>query len=214
MEKNNGKIIAVVALVVAVVALSVGFAAFADQLTISGTAKVKEGANTFAENFNYSTETADAPKCVYTDTETEAANTTAGTASVNAWTGISVELTSEHPSVTCTAKVANKSDYKAKLTSISASGALTCSSTTATNTSTICTGVTETVKVGATDTLAINSTTSGTSLTNSSVSQTVDKNGTETVTVIVAYDTTKGVPDGDISVTLPTITHAYTTVAD
>ena len=53
MEKNNGKIVAVVALVVAVVSLSVGFAAFAATLTISSTATAKAGTNDFAPDVNY-----------------------------------------------------------------------------------------------------------------------------------------------------------------
>ena len=48
MENKSGKIIAIVALAIAVVALSVGFAAFADQLTISGTATVEKAADAFA----------------------------------------------------------------------------------------------------------------------------------------------------------------------
>ena len=42
----------------------------------------------------------------------------------------------------------------------------------------------------------------------------VDKtNGEATVTVIIAYDKTNGpAPDGDVTVTLPTISHNYTTV--
>lgn len=217
MEKNNGKIIAIAALVVAVVALSVGFAAFTDSLTIDGSATVKAGENVFAANFGYDANTT--PSCVYTGGSTTAENTSAGTASDNTWSGISVQLTSEHPSVTCTAKVKNTSDYKASLTSISASGALSCSSTganAATNTATICTGVTEEVQLGSSsNALTINSTSNGAGLTNSSPSLEVAKtNGEATVTVIVAYNTSVGTPDGDITVTLPTITHAYTTVAD
>ena len=41
MEKNNGKTIALIALFVAVIGLSIGFAAYNAQLTISGTATVK-----------------------------------------------------------------------------------------------------------------------------------------------------------------------------
>ena len=43
MERNNGKIIAIVALVVAVIGLSLGFAAFSTSLTIDTTANVNTG---------------------------------------------------------------------------------------------------------------------------------------------------------------------------
>ena len=44
MERNNGKIIALVALVVAVIGLSIGFAAFSTQLSIGTAANVNSGA--------------------------------------------------------------------------------------------------------------------------------------------------------------------------
>lgn len=49
MERNNGKIIAIVALVVAVIGLSLGFAAFSTQLSINTTANVNSGV---ANNWN------------------------------------------------------------------------------------------------------------------------------------------------------------------
>ena len=53
MEKNNsGKMVAIVALIVAVVALSVGFAAFADDLYINGTATASASGNAFDDLVN------------------------------------------------------------------------------------------------------------------------------------------------------------------
>ena len=214
MEKNNGKIIAVVALVVAVVALSVGFAAFADTLTIDGTATVKEGANTFAPNFGYAA--SPAATCTYTGGGAIDGTYEAGTASGNTWSGISVPLTTDHPSVTCTATIENTSAYNASLTSIKASGAPTCNSGTATNTTAVCNTVTETVQIGsASNQMVVNKDTGANQTISSVLNLTVNKtNGTATVTVIIAYDAATVTPDGDITVTLPTITHDYTTVAD
>lgn len=45
MERNNGKVIAIVALVVAVIGLSLGFAAFSTQLSITSEANVTTGNN-------------------------------------------------------------------------------------------------------------------------------------------------------------------------
>ena len=108
MEKNNGKVIAIVALFVAVVALSIGFAAFTDTLTINGTATVKKADDAFESNFAYDSTSEEA--CTLTGgTALESGTYNAGTSSDDTWTGISVPLTMTNPSVTCTAKVKNKS---------------------------------------------------------------------------------------------------------
>ena len=120
MEKNNGKIIAIVALIVAVVALSVGFAAFADQLTIDGNATVKQGANAFDDQTNGLAYLSSSPACVITNTQTSVATSpySQGTASGDTWSGISVPLTTDNPSVTCTATVENRTAYTAYLRGI------------------------------------------------------------------------------------------------
>lgn len=221
MEKNNGKVIAIVALFVAVVALSIGFAAFTDTLTINGTATVKQGSNSaFAASFAYDSTSEE--QCTLTGGGAlEGGTYSAGTSSDNTWSGISVPLdstTAANASVTCTARVVNSSVYDAYLRTISVSGPIECSTGTgdaaATNTSDVCDHVTATVQVGnASNSLAI--TTSSTSSTaNSNVNYSVPASGNATVTVIIAYDTTAGVvPDGDVTVTLPTISHGYSTVA-
>ena len=134
MEKNNsGKMVAIVALVVAVVALSVGFAAFADDLYINGTATASASGNAF----DAQTGTADlrytgTPTCY----ETETPANTVSTANVGSfssdgdtWGGISIPLGTSASSVTCEATVTNASSYIAYLTSLSSSGGLSCSST-------------------------------------------------------------------------------------
>ncbi len=212
MEKNNGKIIAIVALAVAVVALSVGFAAFTDSLTIDGNATIKGGNNdVFAGSFQYAA--SPAPACVYTGGST-ATNSNPGSASGNTWSGITIELSPDHPSVTCTATISNTSAYNANLTGITASGNVTCAAAAAggaTNAAAICATVEEEVQIGSAANNMVVTTTGATPA--ASFNQAVAKtNGTTTATVIVSYDTEAGVPDGDITVTLPTITHSYTTV--
>ena len=218
MEKNNGKAIAIAALIVASIALSVGFAAFTDALNISGTANVAQGTNTFEGSFGY----ADDAACEYTtgaDKTIPNATYSAGSATGNTWSGIQVPLSADHPSVTCTATIENSSAYDAALTSIVASGAPTCSSSTATNTTAVCNTVTETVQIGSSSNQGV---ANKDTTTNQTISSTPNLRigkldgstpGSTTVTVIIAYDSTV-VPDGDITVTLPTITHNYTTVAD
>ena len=212
MEKNNGKIIAIVALVVAVVALSIGFAAFADQLTIDGQAKAAAQADPFDDSTNGLAYLSTSPKCYVTgdNNKTSITGANVGTASGDAWSGISVPLNATNPSVTCEAVVENKTSYTAYLTGISSNKGLECSSTGAnatTNASNVCAGAQVVVKVGdnAADTLTItNASNSNTSTAGSIAAST----GTATVTVTISYDSS-ALTDEDVTITLPTITHSY-----
>ena len=51
-KKSNGKVIAIFALAIAVLALSVGFAAFTDDLTIDGNATASASGNAFDDTSN------------------------------------------------------------------------------------------------------------------------------------------------------------------
>ena len=219
MEKNNGKIIAVVALVVAVVALSVGFAAFADQLTIDGNATL-QATNDFDEKVQY---VSTSPKCYATgDTNKTSVIITGystGTASNDTWSGISVPLSMTQKSVTCEAQVENKSSYVAYLKGIATTSGLTCASkgtgdSAATNVSTVCgtnnANVKATVIIGdstsSTDKIEIQNAAAN----NTSTAGSIAMNGTTNVFVVIEYLGTTA-PDGDILITLPTITHNYST---
>ena len=215
MEKNNGKIIAIVALVVAVVALSVGFAAFADQLTIDGTATAK-GNNAFDDATNGLNYKANTQTCVAADDSSNVVtgSYSAGTLSDDSWTGISVPLTAAHPSVICTATVENKTDYTAYLKSIGASGGVTCSSTgdnASTNASNVCSTVNVVVQFDTGDT---NKLTFGTAkpTTNSSTNGSIAGKAEKNVTVTISYDAS-AVTDEDVTITLPTITHDYSSAS-
>ena len=208
MEKNNGKIVAVVALAIAVVALSVGFAAFAATLTIDSNATIKAN-DAFSENVNYT----GTPACYYTGGTTAAEGSTAGTASAKSWSGVKVALSDDHKSVTCEADVLNASEYVAYLRQISIGSALTCASkgtgdAAATNADTICGTVSATVEVG-TDTHSF-TTTTATAKTNTTGS--IAAAGTQKVKLTIAYTSTAK-PDGDIDITVPTISLLYKTNA-
>ena len=213
MEKNNnGKMVAIVALVVAVVALSVGFAAFADDLTIDGTATV-ESKNEFDDDTatNGLHYRANSNKCYLTNDNTKAAidGANVGTLSTDAWSGISMPLGDSANSITCEAVVENLTSYKAYLTSLAANGGLTCTSSGANKTSNetnVCGATTLTVKVGdvAGDTITV----TNAAVTNSSTQgEIAATSGTALVTVTVAY--TGAQTDENVTITLPTITHHY-----
>ena len=221
MEKNNnGKVVAIVALVVAVVALSVGFAAFADDLTIDGTANVS-GANAFDDALGKGLEyDGTTPACVKTGTNTSVATTpySAGTASGDVWSGIKVPLTPTDKSVTCTATVNNYTAYTAYLKSIATTTGLSCSSTGAnatTNASNVCAETKVTVQIGsvAADKIEITNAAANNSSTTGSIAAGTSQNpGTATVTVTIEYEGT-AVADEDVVVTIPTITHHYSSAS-
>ncbi len=224
MEKNDGKIVAVIALVIAVVALSVGFAAFADQLTIQGTATVEKAADAFEGNFSYDISVAPTCKVVGADENLTLTDPySPGTVSGDSWTGISVPLSEGAYSVVCTAQIKNTSTYTAYLTRIGVSGGITCATTTgenaASNTSAICAAVSGTVKVGsnAADQLTFNQSSTAQTAVSTGLHAQVGNtapNNTETVTVTITFNDNNGalIPDGDVTVTLPTISHDYSTV--
>lgn len=211
MEKNNGKILAVAALVVAVVALSVGFAAYSASLTIDSNATLK-ATDTFSSNVKYD-ETS--PKCYVTGdgskTSVATAGYSVGTAANHTWSGISVPLTMDNKSVTCEAVVNNTSDYIAYLTGISTNTGITCESVAtgdaaASNVDTICGNTKATVTIGS-DSLAITSAAASASNTTGTIAAT---NGTQTVTLVIEYTGTVAA-DGDIRIKVPNITYTYKT---
>lgn len=211
MEKNNGKVVAIVALVVAVVALSVGFAAFSDSLTIAGNANVAAAANPFDDSTNGLAYDSSSPTCYKTGTPATTLGN-AGTASGDSWSGISVPLDSTNDSITCTATVQNKTSYDAYLTAIKTgkdnADGLTCSSTGAnatTNAANVCAGAQVTVTIG-NNTATI--TKDGLTPPASYSASVAKSSGTQNVTVVITYDKT-ALTDEDVTVTIPTITHDY-----
>ena len=215
MEKNNGKVVAIVALVVAVVALSVGFAAFADQLTIAGSATAKVGANPFEDQngngLNYKANTQECHSTADSSVNVVTTGYSAGTLNDDSWSAINVPLTKDVPSVTCTATVENKTSYTAYLTSIGANAGVTCASSGANatnNANSVCATVNVEVQVGS---VAADKITFGTTqpTTNSSTTGSIASNGEATVTVTISYNPNTAVTDEDVTITLPTITHDY-----
>ena len=218
MENNkSGKVIAIAALVVAVVALSVGFAAFADTLTIEN-ANATVGASS-ANAFDAGTDQANGlryigtPTCVKTSDSSAVTGVQVGSFSTpDTWTGVSVPLGNTTNSVTCTANIKNDSAYIAHITGFSTTTGLSCSSSganAAANIANVCANTTVTATVtsgGKSDTMTI---TAGNTASSSSTNTVeVAANGGEgTVTLVINY--TEAVTDNDVTITIPTITHDY-----
>jgi len=213
MENKSGKIIAIVALAVAVVALSVGFAAFADTLTIDGNATA--AANTSVNVFDDATHGLSytgTPSCVYQGGSTSAGDAGTFTNNNDSWTGITVDLTSSASTVVCTATITNSSAYQATITGLSTSGGLSCESSgsnEAVNESNVCAATSVAVAINdgthSSDTINITNGAASASTSNTVVAA---NGGTATVTVTITYN--GAATDQDTVVTLPTITHTYT----
>lgn len=217
MEKNNGKVIAIVALLVGVVALSVGFAAFTDQLTIAGSATAKVGANPFDDHdvtggLRYQANSQSCKSTADSTVDVVTEGYSAGTLSNDSWSGISVPLTKDVPSVTCTAVVENKTEYVAYLKSIGADKGITCTSSGSNkdaNAESVCANTNVVVQVGTETNDKIEFGTTKPTTNASTTGSIAAKTGTSTVTVTISYDPTKVVADEDVTITLPTITHDY-----
>ena len=215
MEKSNSKIVAVAALVVAVIALSVGFAALSATLNISSDADITvHPENTFEANINYyGTAT-----CTPSSAHVTVGN--AGTLSGKNWSGIVVTLQEPGDNVVCEATVKNQSTFDGYLKSITADSNISCAAgstngASAAKVTAVCGDIEMTVGVGTTGaenvTPAItNSAHAGLSgiSTNNTIAST---NGEHKVKVTIQYKNPGTLSDGDIKVTLPGIQLGYNT---
>ena len=205
MEKERtSRIIAIVALVIAVVGVSIGFAAFNATLTISG-GKVNgtQAANDFKPNLTIVGVSCNGAEGKYN----------AGSISSDKfqWSGASVNVSSKDEEITCTATVKNNSSYIAYLDSIELNGNITCgaTSTSGQNIAAACAGVELEVhgNVNAVATATTSSHTNATNLTGDYIAA----GETGEISFTVTY-TSSVVLDADYTATLPTMTFNYSTV--
>lgn len=203
MEKERGtRIIALAALCIAVVGVSIGFATFARQFTITGTDTtiVEQGEDVFANGGLYLT----------TTDGTITAETT--------WSGLTGTITDANRTITYTATINNTTSYDAYLSAVSSnSGKLVCTAVTPaqTNDDTVqaaCNKLTLTLAIG--DTYSGNITKAA-ALSSSGLNdgtRTVDASSTETITLTLTLANDAVMPDGDFTVTIPGITFDYTSL--
>ena len=217
MEKNNSKMIAVAALVVAVIGLSIGFAAFAATLTIENASATFTAQNQFTDRVNYKSDVS--PTCFAGDSSSNTSVSgeyTAGSVSGKQWNGVSVPLSMTQKTVTCHATIENLSTYRAALNTISTNGTIGCTSVAASGeegyastASAICGNVQVTVAVGsASKTFQNSDLTALTNISNSSIAS----SGSAEVTMTINYNSNVS-PDGDVRITIPTISLEYKSAA-
>ena len=205
MEKNKTfKILAIVGLVVAVVGLAIGFAAFSATLninTFNATAKAGDAYAVFANLVTFQNDAA----CTVNEWST--ATATAGTATAHTWNGITATFTKPGDIITCTATIKNTSAYRGYLTKLSSNGAtITCSGS-AQNKDAVCSAMSAKVTL-AKGTLDISSSASTGNTGSSSIQPT---NGVHTATVVLTYAKDGAVPDADVTVSIPAIQTTYST---
>jgi len=216
------QVVAIVGLIIGVMALTIGFAAFTTTLTISSAADVTPAATTL--DVVFSTSSSSAVTGTVTGVATGETGATAGDATLAATTvsGISAHFTKPGQTVTYTFNVYNNSAYLAYLTEIvfkNASGesafkvckAKSGSSNPATNDiTTACNGITLTLTV---DGLETTTSKTPSEIAAYSGNKTIAATTGKTVTVVITYASGSSIPDGDIEVAFGDIDLKYSSVA-
>lgn len=214
MDRDRStKVIAIVALCVAVFGLSVGFAAFSNDLTIKSEATVKPNASDFDVNFSSS----DTSETDGTVTATSTAGVTAQDATINNATaptisGIKVEFTEPGQSAKYSFFAHNAGKYKAFLNNVTfknvtdANANIVCVAAEGTNANMVasaCQGISIKVKVG---------TTTFAEPTPTITSHELPIDQYEPVEVTIEYKTGAARADGDFQVKIGDIVLTYGSV--
>ena len=209
MGDNKGyKILAVLALVIGVVGVTLGYAAFSNTLTITTSAEVHPDASAFNVDFSSSSSSvqtnAITPQLSTTATGFTATNGTIDNTNDPTITNLTATFTEPGQSVTYEFYAYNAGEYLAYLNSIVFSGNKVCtaaSGTTQTLVDSACNGISLTATVGSENA----TTTSMASITG----HTLAKNTAELITVVIDYATGSAWADGNFTVTFPNIVLTY-----
>lgn len=207
-DNKTFKIISVVALLLGVVGVTLGYAAFSSTLKIESSAEVVPNDSNFNVDFSSSsssvvendiTPTLSANVTGFSATDAEIDNS--GNPVIS---NLHATFTEPGQSVTYTFYAYNSGQYLAYLNSIVFTGNKTCTARTNTDqglVDTACTGISLSVQVTGID----STTTSLTSISN----HTLAIGAADTITVVIEYAAGSGRADGDFDVTFPDITLTY-----
>ena len=217
MTENNGyRTVAIIALVLGVIGVSLGYAAFSSTLTITTTAEVNPDPSKFNVDFSSSAATTFAEQDITpTLSQSNDANFTAEDAEIdntNAPTLTNLHASFTEPGQTVTYEVYayNRGEYVAYLNSVefdSTTNSKACTprqGTDATMVAAACDDITLTVTVGNVGPTA----TTVDPINNHSLGI----NASELVTVVIAYDANGALTDGGFDVTFPDIVLTYESV--
>ena len=209
MSENKGyKVMAVIALILGVVGVTLGYAAFSSTLTISSSAEVRPDSSLFNVDFSSSSSAVETNPITATLNKTvdgfSATDATIDNTSEPVITNLKATFTEPGQSATYSFYAYNAGEYVAYLNSIVFDGTKTCTAKTGTTQSLVdsaCTGITLSAKVGS----EADTTTSVASITG----HTLAKAAAEEVIVTISYEDGSARADGDFDVTLPDIVLTY-----
>lgn len=212
MSENRGyKIIAIVALVLGTIGVTLGYAAFSSTLTIKSSAEVKPDSSTFNVDFSSSSSAVETNDITPTLNKTVSGFTataaTINNASDPLISNLKATFTEPGQSATYSFYSYNAGEYVAYLNSIVFSGNKTCtakSGTTQALVDSACNGISLSVKVGSESA----TTTSVANVTG----HTLGLGTAEEVVVVISYAEGSALADGDFDVTLPDIVLTYDSV--
>ena len=203
-DTKSYKIISIVALLIGIIGVTLGYAAFSNTLTISSSAEVNPDPSTFNVDFSSSNSAVQAnpitPTLSAVVTNFTATNATIDNTSDPTISNLSATFTAPGQSVTYSFYAYNAGEYIAYLDSIVFSGNKTCTAQTGTTqalVNTACNGISLSVQVGS----EAATTTSVASVSGHSLGI----NAAEQIFVTISYAAGSGVADGDFDVTLPDI---------
>lgn len=206
---NTFRVVAIVGLIVGVMGLSLGFAAFSNSLTITSAADVTPGSDTLNIAFSTSNSSIVSGSVTPTATGATAANATISGTTIS---GLNAHFTAPGQTVTYSFNVYNASAYTAFLNSVAfenvsgESSPKVCTAKTGTTQSYVdsaCNGISISVQVGSTT-----YTESAATVNSHSLAATTG----EAVTVTITYAAGSAEADGAFDVAFGDITLGYSTV--
>jgi len=200
MRSSNGtKLLVVGALLISVVALSIGFAAFTTSLNISSSAEVSPSSSSFNVSLSTSATSVATGSVSATGTGANGAN---ATLTANRISGLKATFTAPGQSVKYNFYAYNAGSFLAYLNSV-VIGSKTCTAVEGTNQSYVnsaCEGISISVKAN----------TSTFTTTDTSISDhTVAKNASEPIEVTISYASGSAVADGDFTVSFGDVVLTY-----
>ena len=207
-ENKSYKIIVVVALVVGVIGVTLGYAAFSSTIKVTSSAEVNPDTTTFNVDFSSSSSSVQTDDIVPTLNKTvtgfTATNATINNSSDPVISNLKATFTEPGQSATYSFYAYNAGEFVAYLNSIVFTGNKTCTAKQGTTQSLVdaaCNGITLSAKVGSEST----TTTSVASITD----HTLAKNAAESVVVVISYADGSAIADGDFEVSFPEIALTY-----
>ena len=210
MVENKGyKAMSIIALIVGVIGVTLGYAAFSNTLTISSSADVTPDASKFNVDFssaNNAVQTNDITPVLNPNNVQDftASDATIDNTSDPLITDLHASFTEPGQTATYTFYAYNAGEYIAYLNSIVFSGSKTCTARTGTTQGLVddaCPGITLTVTVGS----ETATTTSVANITGHSLAI----GSADTITVVIAYEANSAIADGIFDVVFPDVVLTY-----